>query len=256
MNWLNISFDKLIYWFLGNHKFKAVKVDESNLKHRFYPVKDSKTLYVNILGWNIHFRDSFSARKNINKKGFSCVTYQFPCGMLSPDIDLTKKNFIQVKKIILNDMKRYVLKYGFEKIIVSGTSLGGILAFLVSNGNRLVDELVLINPGYDLAESLWTSILTNKLRKKYENQGVTLKKLNLLWRDITPYKNLDKLKGKNIFIFTSKADKAISFSQADKLIKELKKRGYKVNCNINRFLGHYLTIFFTYKRGLRKLNSL
>ncbi|MFA5953122.1 MAG: prolyl oligopeptidase family serine peptidase [Candidatus Pacearchaeota archaeon] len=246
-------FDRLIYKFIGNSHLIETKVNKENLKKRFYYVKNSKILYVNILGWHACFSNAFPLKNHLNKKGISCVMYEFPCGILSYNSKLTESNFLKLNKIIKKDIEDYKSRYNFDEIIVSGTSLGGILAFLVSNGNKLVNKLVLIVPGYDLAESLWFGIVTRKLRKRYEKNNVNLKKLMSLWKSITPYKNFDKLDDKKIFIFASKSDRVINFSQVEKLCKEFKKRKYNFKCYFNKFLGHYLTIFFTYRRLIKKL---
>lgn len=176
------------------------------------------------------------------------MNYNFPKGILSCDENLTKRNFLKASEFVKKDIKDYNKKYGFKKIVLVGVSLGGVLAFLVANGNKHINKLVSINTGYGLAESLWTGIVTKKLRKGFEKKGVDLRALKKAWSKITPAKNIGKLKGKEIVMFISESDKVINWDQGIKMFKALKKKRYKVDLHINKFLGHYLTIYFSYKK--------
>ena len=239
-------FDRIIHkYFLRNYKLRRTFLTDINLKKRFYHKKKNEVLYVNIPGWRTNFSDSKLFRNRVIDKGFSYLSYEFPEGILSWDAKMTEKDFLKIRRIIRHDLQKYFLKYHFKKIVVVGMSLGVVLALMVANKNKLVKKIVLIVPGYDLAESLWTGISTKNLRNKFEKEGINLGKLINLWKKLSPSNNINSLDGKEIFVFLSEADQVINYSQGNKLLGALKKR-YKVNFKINKNLGHYLTCYFAY----------
>lgn len=224
---------------------KAI-ITEKSIDRKFDYVKGSKVLYINIPGWRTSFSDSNNLRKRVIKKGFSCLDYHFPKGILSPDARATRKNILETKKVIMKDVIRYKKEYRFRKIAVVGTSLGVVPALLASNGNKDVNKIVLVVPGYNLAEALWTGIATKRLKNKFQKEGINLRKLKKIWGDLNLSDNINKLKGKEIFVYISRADKVIDYSQGKKFLSALKKR-YRVKSYINKDLGHYLTCYFAYK---------
>jgi hypothetical protein len=242
-------FDKLfVKYSCKKYKYFKTPLTEKNFKKRFIHVPKSKILYINLSGWHTHLSTSFALKKRVLKKEFSFLNYEFPEGVLSSDEKLTKKDFLKMSEIVKKDIKDYKKRFKFKKIVVVGASLGGVIGFLVTNGNKNVDKFVSICTGYDLAESLWTGIVTKKLRKKFEKKKITLKKLKKAWEKITPANNVNKLKDKEIILFLSQADKVIDYSQGEKMFKALKNKKYKVDLHVNKNLGHYLTIYFSYKK--------
>jgi esterase/lipase len=153
----------------------------------------------------------------------------------------TVKNFVYIKKVFNYDVNKIN-----NDVVVLGTSLGGIAAFMCANDNKKVKKIILLVPGERLSVSTWEGIRTQNIRESFEKQGISLEKLKFLWKDIEPVNNIDHLQGKKIMIFNSISDSIIPYDQSKSLIKELRKRELDVKVVTNWQFGHHGTIGSVY----------
>jgi hypothetical protein len=197
----------------------------------------SKKLYLFISGWYETPESTRYLKKQIIKKGNSYVQYLFRPWILTSNYKQTIKNFKHIQKEIERDISNFN-----GDVICIGTSLGGIAAVRISNKNNKIKKLINLAPTDSLAESVWQGIRTQNLRKSFEKQGINLKKLKVLWKELEPINNLNNFEGKEIYIGDSKCDTISSYGRSFKFVKELQKRGINFKLNTNSWLGHYGTI--------------
>lgn len=181
--------------------------------------------------------------KRFSKKGNSVLSYNFTGELLSVDINQTPKSFEYIRDKIIFDIQKTKDEYNFERIDLIASSLGVVSACMVANNNKNINNLFFIVPGDCLASSLWNGLRTQKIKKKYSQQGISEDKLKDKWSKVAPRNNLNGLNDKKIFIAISKADKIIRYKFGREFANILKNK-YPKNITIeeNRHLGHYFTV--------------
>jgi hypothetical protein len=198
---------------------------------------NAKKTYLFIPGWKEGESDIKFLKKKIEKQGNSWIHYIFEPWILSSNYKQVLKNFKYIEK----EAKRDLEKFHGKKIII-GVSLGAVAATMIFNSNKEVDKLIELCPSYSLSEALWFGIRTQNIKKSFENQGITLKKLKELWKEIEPGNNLPLDKKKRILIFNSKCDTVIPYYGSRIFIKKIREKGLKLKVKTNSNLGHYGTI--------------
>ena len=225
-----------------DHIYMNVKVTEK-VKRKDFLIKGAKKLYVLLGPW--HGRRDWldSLRKKVNRKGHSCITYEFPSNIISADYKETAKQYKLTTSQLRKEISEMKKKEKYEKIKIVGISLSGINTILISKNNHDINEILLITPGYDLEESMWSSIRMAEFRKFFQKNKIELKELKKYLDPISPKNNISGLRGKEIKIYLSKADELIPYKQGKELIENLKNKKIDVYVKDNIFFGHYVTIF-------------
>jgi len=212
------------------------------IKKEFKHKKGSSVLYVILPPWHVELGISRFLNKNIFKNRGSYIDYVFSPEIVSPHPNTTKKCYETIKKTVRADLKKLAKKYGFSKIVIIGISLGCVNACMIANNNPLIKKIILIAPGHCLAESLWNGVRTRRLKQEIEKKDIDLKKLKKAWKALAPENNIAGLKGKDIYVYLSKADEAIPYYGGKSLVESMKKKGLNPFVETNRYLGHYLTV--------------
>jgi hypothetical protein len=219
------------------------RVNDINFIHKkFEYVNRSKELYVFFPPWHNKFKDNKILRRKILQSGSSFLEYAFNGHVLSSDYKLSLKYFKKINKEILKEIKKFKKEYHSVKINFIGVSLGCINEFMVANTLKKINKFVVIVPGHCLAESLWKGIKSRKIRREFEERGISLEKLKKYWKELSPQSNLRNINAEETLVYLSKADKVIPYYCGKRLVKKMKG----VELHENRFFGHYLTILLFY----------
>ena len=211
------------------------------IRKEFFHFRGNEVLHIYLPPWHCNFRE-YSFIKRELKKYSSYLIYIFNPQILSEDSGKTLKSFNIIKNKILKDIKSLYKKYRFKRIIITGMSLGCVNALMIANNYSKIKEIYLFDPGNCLAESMWGGWKTQNLRRAYEKQGISLKKLKSLWRSLAPENNIQNLKGKKVHVFLAKKDGVISYSTGRKLIEKMRKLRIRFALKIDKHHGHYYTI--------------
>ena len=268
---------RLKHFFMGMHKTIGIidslsntlkpyleeesgKVTEKTLNNKikinFTGDKNSKKLHILIPGWGgkISYCKNICAMEVLN--GNSFLTYEVPTGILSSDIELTKKCFEIYERRVIRDIDKITKEYMIKELYFTGVSLGCVsvpriikkLEERKQKGNKKkIKRVTFVVPGDCLAESLWFGIRTKHFRREFEEKGISLKQLKEEWKLLAPKENIGKLKKTKVVIYLSKSDRVIPYYCGKKLIKRMKKENIKPKIYINKFLGHYGTGFHFFK---------
>ncbi len=242
---MEINIDKIMLKILPEDKDSLrPKKLKDYIKKEYKESKGSKRIYIILGGWHeIHWLSDILKKKILNRK-YSYLHYKIKPEILSANADLTFKAFENIKRKVIANIKR--IKNKFSEIIVIGTSLHTTSTPMIVNNCEEVNKLILVCPGHCLAESLWNGIRTQNLKDAFVKQGINLKKLKQIWKDLAPENNINKMKGKEIVIYNSKSDEAIPYWCGNRLIKKMRKIGINPIVKTNKYLGHYLTIGYFY----------
>jgi len=242
-----IYFDKILHYTYARVQELHSKVILKDFIHKqFYPAENASKLYVFVHPWYTKTHRTLLLKKKLSQSGHAFLEYYEPPAVLSPDYKDTKKYFKTIQKTVIKDIKALKKKHGYSEVNLIGLSLSCVYACMVANGNKDIDNLFLIIPGHCLAESVWQGILTQRVKKALENQGVTLKKLKKYWSDLAPENNIDNIKCKHVYIYLSKADLIIPYYCGLKLKTALQKQKVKLTYEENKFLGHTLSAVYFY----------
>ncbi|MEK7194456.1 MAG: hypothetical protein AAB660_02095 [Patescibacteria group bacterium] len=210
------------------------------VKKEFVYVQDSKTLVVILPGWAQPLSFFEKAKKYITQAGASALIFEFPNEILSSDLELTLGCFNLLNTMLRERIRNLKDQYQFSKCVLVSNSLGGVTAALVYKDNPLINEVVLVCSGNNLAQNMWHGVRTQHLRKDFEKQNITLGQLKLDWRDLAPENHAPAPETK-ITTYFGKADRIIPFKEAVTLVSALRNKGFEV-LHKNRHCGHYILV--------------
>ncbi|MDA3836457.1 MAG: hypothetical protein PF542_02440 [Nanoarchaeota archaeon] len=235
-----MGFDKLIVSLSKDDNksetFELKKLIAKKITH----CEKSKELFVILPPWHSKIKYNYFVRRYLKNKGYYCIEYEFPAGILSSNYKNTVKYFEKIKKSVVKDIIRLQKEHKFEHINIVGVSLGCVNASMIADSLKDLSSLVLVVPGHCLAESMWKGIKTKWLRREFKNKGLKLNELKEYWKELAPKNNFKTKNNKNVSIYLSKEDKIIPYECGLKLVHSVEKK-QKVNYYENRFLGHYIT---------------
>ncbi|MFA5952974.1 MAG: YqiA/YcfP family alpha/beta fold hydrolase [Candidatus Pacearchaeota archaeon] len=239
-----MKLDKIILFIFSLIRKKNYKEIETNLFVKkvsaFTKIEEqinpnSNKTYFILSGWYESSNHSKKFKKRIKKQKNSYIFYQLSKDILSSRANQVKEYMKEIKNKIIKDLKNTKN----EKIII-GTSLGGIPSFMITNELR-VNKLILLMPSDSLAQGVWEGLRTQNIKKSFIKQGIKLKKLKILWKELEPQNNLKNLEKTKIIIFNSKSDLIIPYKRSYNLIKEMHKKRIYPKVYTNKNIGHYLT---------------
>ena len=211
------------------------------IKKDFVHTNGAETLFLVMPTWADTIKYLGRAKNQVVVSGASFLAYDFPRAILSNNYNLTKNCFDKVNELVRNEISNLKKQYGYTSCVIIGGSLGAVYALMVANGNEDINRTVLIVPSNCLAEAMWKGCRTQHLRKAYEKQGISLKQLKEFWYALAPENNLN-LEDKSISVYLSKTDSVIPYKLGKALVKKMKGAGL----NLNKYLGHYLTLIYFY----------
>ncbi|MFA6257834.1 MAG: hypothetical protein WC671_02365 [Candidatus Paceibacterota bacterium] len=187
---------------------------------------DKEKIIILVDGWSSFENLYYLIRESIpNEYGY--IQYAYPNKILCSDPIKTKENFIYLITAIQKDLKKLKEKK-YRSFYLYGQSLGGLFCMIVSDKID-IKKVMLIVPGYNLAEAFWLGEHTQKLKNEMiKKHQTTLPELKKCWRIISPdhyFKN--KSYNTEFNIILSKNDKVIPIANGKKLIKLLKEKNIK-----------------------------
>jgi hypothetical protein len=177
--------------------------------------------------------DSFASRFYLLRESipedYGYIQYVYPDEILCPNPVKTKENFLHLIKTIVNDLNDLKNKKP-RKFYLYGQSLGGLFCMIVSDKIK-AEKVMIIVPGYNLADAFWKGESTQELKNEMVSKHkTTLPKLEKYWKEISPdYYFKNKSRQTEFSIILSKNDKVIPTSNGRRLLKLLKDKNFKVS---------------------------
>jgi hypothetical protein len=189
---------------------------------------DKDKIIVLIDGWESFASRLYLLRESIPEE-YGYIQYVYPEEILCENPLKTRENFLYLVRMIIKDLNNLKNKKS-RSFYLYGQSLGGLFCMIISDMIK-VEKVMLIVPGYNLAEAFWQGEGTQDLReamvKKYKT---TLSELEKDWKEISPdnyFKN--KSRETEFSIIISKNDKVIPTSNGRRLLKLLKDENFNVH---------------------------
>ena len=214
---------------------------------------NKEDLIVFIPPWH-SIEGEFELVKQHIPESFGYLEYKYSDDLLNSDPYSTKKNFLKFIKRVVSDLNK-LNRVKERNFYIYTASLGCPLSGLIADA-IYIKKMVLIVPGYNLAECFWEGHATKDLRLEMEKKGMTLKKLKKIWKEISmDYSFKKKAKKTQYFIDLTKRDSVIPYPNGKKFVKFLKKK--RVKFKVKRgFLPHKILVINDFLFPKRTINFL
>ena len=201
--------------------------------------------------WNADDEGHVGLSKLLARFGVSALRLSLPYHDARMPPELTRADYIvssnvartvQVCRQAVLDARRavaWLAAQGFERIGILGTSLGSCLAMLTSAHEPLIRAQALNHVSPWFADVVWRGLSTRHIRQGLDGH-IDLERLRALWRPISPFEYLDRVRDKGTLLVYARYDLTFPVDLSELLIGEFSKRRLRHEVFALR-CGHYTT---------------
>jgi hypothetical protein len=201
--------------------------------------------------WNSDAEGHIGLAKVLARFGVSALRISLPYHDARMPPELTRADYIvssnivrtvQVCRQAVLDARRavaWLASLGFERIGIIGTSLGSCLSMLTSAHEPLIRAQALNHVSPWFADVVWRGLSTQHVRHGLEG-NIDLERLRRLWRPISPWSYLDRVRTTNTLLVYAAYDLTFPVDLSVVLIDEFRRRGLPHETVLLR-CGHYST---------------
>ena len=201
--------------------------------------------------WNADSEGHIGLSKLLARFGISALRLSLPYHDARMPPELTRADYIvssnivrtvQVCRQAVLDARRAVAwlsAQGFERIGILGTSLGSCLAMLTSAHEPRIRAQALNHVSPWFADVVWRGLSTRHVREGL-NGHIDLERLRTLWRPISPFEYLERVRDKRTLLVYARYDLTFPVDLSELLVREFRARQlphevFALRC------GHYST---------------
>jgi hypothetical protein len=201
--------------------------------------------------WNSDAEGHIGLAKLLARFGMSALRLSLPYHDARMPAELTRADYIvssnivrtvQVCRQAVLDARRaiaWLASQGFERIGILGTSLGSCLAMLTAAHEPLVRAQALNHVSPWFADVVWRGLSTRHVRSGLDGH-IDLQRLRHLWRPISPWSYLDRVREKRTLLVYAKYDLTFPVDLSRTLVDEFARRGLPHEVAVLP-CGHYST---------------
>jgi esterase/lipase len=178
--------------------------------------------------------------KALNKRGYSCIIYDYPASIVH---DAQLSEWHKFYDNVLADVKARIQRLresDYTHFYAHGSSMGTLLASLVSRKCPEVTHTVLNLPYGDLAYSIYTVQPARIAKEKFVKQGINQEAFADAFAYIDPLKTAPAFKNKKVLLYISKTDKILDYKDTRRTQEALEQAGAHLTYFENKRLGHHL----------------
>jgi pimeloyl-ACP methyl ester carboxylesterase len=195
--------------------------------------------------------------RRLTHRGYKVFAYSY--GL--PIITITPAITIENMRAILDDADKRINRLGSNQTIYCfGTSMGTVLAANFASHHTRVSKLVLnlcyVNIADHILHLPFMWLITPRKVKQYVAAGGGTHGLHKIFDPYSPDHLLDRLKGRDILLYTSRNDRILQYKDTKDLRKSMNKANIHVSYSVSRWLGHYLTALANHLRAKKYLQFL
>ena len=186
--------------------------------------------------WNSDAEGHIGLSKLLARFGVSALRMSLPYHDTRMPPELTRADYIvsanvartvQVCRQAVLDARRAVAwlsTQGFERIGILGTSLGSCLSLLTSAHEPKIRAQALNHVSPWFADVVWRGLSTRHVREGL-NGHIDLERLRNLWRPISPYCYLDRVRHTKTLLVYARYDLTFPVDLSEHLVAEFARRG-------------------------------
>jgi dienelactone hydrolase len=201
--------------------------------------------------WNYDAEGHIGLCKILQKLGIASLRISLPYHDARMPPELSRADYIvssnivrtlQVCRQAVRDVRLalwWLRDQGYERLGLLGTSLGSCLSYLTTCHEPLVRTQALNHVSPFFGDVVWRGLSTEHVRQGLEGH-VDLEQLRQLWRPISPWSYLDRLRDKRTLMVYAKYDLTFPVDLSLQLIAEINRRGYDLEVRVLP-CGHYST---------------
>ncbi len=201
--------------------------------------------------WNADEDGHVGLCRLLNRVGISALRLTLPYHDRRMPPELTRADFIvsanlgqtlQACQQAVLDARRavaWLAAQGYERIGLLGTSLGSCLSMLTGAHEPIVRVMALNHVSPWFADVVWEGLSTAHVREGLEGR-IQLPLLRELWRPISPWSHLDRVRGKKTLLVYALFDLSFPLHLSRDLVREYARRGIPHETRVLP-CGHYTT---------------
>jgi hypothetical protein len=185
--------------------------------------------------WNADAGGHIGLSKLLARFGVSALRLTLPYHDARMPPELTRADFIvssniartiQVCRQAVLDARRavgWLASQGYERIGILGTSLGSCLSLLTAAHEPRIRAQALNHVSPWFADVVWRGLSTRHVREGL-NGHVDLDRLRYLWRPISPFSYLDRLRDTRTLLVYARYDLTFPVDLSRRLVEEFRAR--------------------------------
>jgi hypothetical protein len=186
--------------------------------------------------WNSDAQGHIGLSRLLSRFGMSALRLSLPYHDARMPPELTRADYIvssniartvQVCRQAVLDARRaiaWLAAQGFDRIGILGTSLGSCLAMLTAAHEPLVRAQALNHVSPWFADVVWRGLSTRHVRAGLDGH-IDLERLRHLWRPISPWTYLDRIRDTRTLLVYAKYDLTFPVDLSRTLVDEFARRG-------------------------------
>lgn len=199
--------------------------------------------------WNSDAGGHIGLSRLLARFGVSALRISLPYHDVRMPPELSRADYIvsanvvrtvQVCRQAVLDARRAIAwlhSLGFERIGILGTSLGSCLSLLTSAHEPLIKAQALNHVSPWFADVVWRGLSTRHVREGLDGH-IDLDRLRNLWRPISPWYHLDRVRDKRTLLVYAKYDLTFPVDLSRILVDEFARR--KLTHEVTALpCGHY-----------------
>jgi len=220
------------------------------------PIKKAKAgsprrAVVVLAQWNSDPDGHIGLCKILQRLGIASLRISLPYHDARMPPELTRADYIvssnivrtlQVCRQAVRDVRLalwWLRDQGYAPLGLLGTSLGSCLSYLTTAHEPLVRAQALNHVSPFFGDVVWRGLSTEHVREGLEGH-VDIDQLRDLWRPISPWSFIDRLRDRRTLMVYAKYDLTFPVDLSLRLIEELRKRGIPLDVAVLP-CGHYST---------------
>ena len=213
--------------------------------------RNDRRAVVVLAQWNSDAEGHVGLCKLLSKLGIASLRISLPYHDARMPPELTRADYIvssnvvrtlQVCRQAVRDVRLalwWLRDQGYDRLGLLGTSLGSCLSYLTTCHEPLVKAQALNHVSPYFGDVVWRGLSTEHVRQGLEG-NVDIDQLRELWRPISPWSFIDRLRDRRTLMVYAKYDLTFPVDLSLKLIGELKRRGIPLEVAVLP-CGHYST---------------
>jgi pimeloyl-ACP methyl ester carboxylesterase len=186
--------------------------------------------------WNSDADGHVGLSRLLTRFGISALRLTLPYHDARMPPELTRADYIvssnivrtlQVCRQAVMDARRaiaWLSAQGFERIGILGTSLGSCLSLLTAAHEPLIRAQALNHVSPWFADVVWRGLSTRHVREGL-NGSVDLDQLRRIWRPISPWSHLDRVRDTRTLLVYARYDLTFPLDLSRQLVAEFERRG-------------------------------